>query len=75
VAAPIYLKFGLRNSPDVYPAGSHLENTVIALSKERVRRAEIACGMIRRYMPHAVMSPLKAKDLGIPAEVSVGTLA
>jgi hypothetical protein len=39
VAAPIYLKFGLRNSPDVYPSGTHLENTVIALSRERVRRA------------------------------------
>lgn len=75
VAAPIYLKFGLRNSPDVYPAGSHLENTVVALSRERVRRAEIACGMIARYMPEAVMSPLRAKDLGIPVEASVGALA
>lgn len=74
VAAPIYLKFGLRNSPDVYPAGTHLENTVIALSKERVRRAEIALGMIARYMPIAAMSPLKAKDLGIPVEESVGAL-
>src|SRR5713101_3904031 len=25
VAAPIYLKFGLRNAPDVYPSGTHLE--------------------------------------------------
>jgi hypothetical protein len=24
VAAPIYLKFGLRNAPDVYPSGTHL---------------------------------------------------
>jgi hypothetical protein len=67
VAAPIYLKFGLRNSPDVYPSGTHLENTVIALSRERVRRAEIAMEIIGRYCPEAVMSPLKAKDLGIPA--------
>jgi hypothetical protein len=71
VAAPIYLKFGLRNSPDVYPSGSHLENTVISLSRERVRRAEIAMEIIGRYCPEAVMSPLKAKDLGIPAAVGI----
>ena len=65
-ASPIYLKFGLRNAPDVYPSGSHIENTVIALARERVRRAEIACEMIRRYSPDAAMSPLGAKDLGIP---------
>lgn len=68
VAAPIYLKFGLRNSPDVYPAGTHLENTVLALSRERVRRAEIACGIIARYCPEALMSPLRAADLGIPVK-------
>lgn len=66
VASPIYLKFGLRNSPDVYPSGTHLENTVIALSKERVRRAQIACEHIARLCPDALMSPLGAADLGIP---------
>ena len=69
VASPIYLKFGLRNSPDVYPSGTHLENTVIALSRERVRRAGMAMETIARYCPGATMSPLKAKDLGIPAAV------
>lgn len=69
VAAPIYLKFGLKNAPDVYPSGSHIENTVIALCRERVRRAEIARQIIARYCPGAVMSPLRAKDLGIPAAV------
>ena len=69
MAAPIYLKFGLRNSPDVYPSGTHIENTALALSRERVRRAEMAMEMIRRYCPEAVMSPLKTKDLGVPAAV------
>ena len=69
VAAPIYLKFGLRNSPDVYPSGTHLENTVIALSRERIRRAELAQEMIARYCPEAAMSPVKTKSLGIPAVV------
>jgi hypothetical protein len=67
VASPIYLKFGLRNAPDVYPSGTHLENTVIALARERVRRAEMAREMIARYCPEAAMSPLKAKGLGVPA--------
>jgi hypothetical protein len=58
VAAPIYLKFGLRNSPPLYPAGQHLENTVLALCRERVRRAAIGIGILRRYAPDAVASPL-----------------
>jgi hypothetical protein len=58
VASPIYLKFGLRNSPDIYPSGSHIENTVLALSRERVRRASLAIQTIARYCPAAVMSPL-----------------
>jgi hypothetical protein len=66
VAAPIYLKFGLRNSPDIYPAGTHIESTALALSRERVRRAQIAMEMIRRYCPQAKMSPLGSPDLGIP---------
>lgn len=57
VAAPVYLKFGLRNSPDIYPCGTHIENTAIALSRERVRRAKIACEFIERYARWAVMSP------------------
>ncbi|MDQ1472715.1 MAG: hypothetical protein QOJ99_4195 [Bryobacterales bacterium] len=58
VASPIYLKFGLRNSPDIYPSGTHIENTVLALSRERVRRASLAVQTIARYCPNAVMSPL-----------------
>lgn len=69
VAAPVYLKFGLRNAPDVYPSGTHIESTVIALSRERVRRAEMARQIIMRYCPDAAMSPLRARDLGIPAAV------
>ena len=66
VAAPVYIKFGLRNAPDVYPSGSHLESTVIALSRERVRRAEIGLAHLHRYGPEAVISAPGAADLGIP---------
>jgi hypothetical protein len=57
VAAPVYLKFGLRNHPPLYPAGQHLEGTVIALCRERVRRAAIGLGILRRYAPEAKASP------------------
>ena len=66
VAAPIYLKFGLRNAPDIYPSGLHIEDTAVKLGRERVRRARIALDLMQRYAPEAKMSPLGSKDLGIP---------
>ncbi|TDD58521.1 hypothetical protein E1263_18985 [Kribbella antibiotica] len=41
VAAPVYLKMGLRNAPNIYPVGAHLAATAEALGRERVRRAEL----------------------------------
>ena len=64
VAAPVYLKFGLRNAPDVYPSGSHLEETVIALSRERVRRAEIGLAHLQRYYPDAATSEVATSEVG-----------
>jgi hypothetical protein len=61
IAAPIYLKFGLRNAPGLYPSGYHLESAVLALSRERVRRAAIGLGMLRRYAPDAIASALGAR--------------
>jgi hypothetical protein len=69
VAAPMYVKLGLRNSPNIYPSGLHVENTAIAMSRERVHRAAVALDIIRRYIPDAVTSPRGAKDLGIPVLV------
>ena len=57
IAAPIYLKYGLRNSPGLYPSGQHLENTVVVLSKERVRRAAISLALLARHYPDARVSP------------------
>jgi hypothetical protein len=56
VAAPVYLKYGLRNSPPLYPSGQHLEATVVSLSRERVRRAAIGLAILARQMPEAVAS-------------------
>jgi hypothetical protein len=61
VAAPIYLKFGVRNAPGLYPSGQHLESTVLALSRERVRRAAIGLALLRRYSPDAIASPLAVR--------------
>ncbi|WP_134701301.1 U32 family peptidase [Ammoniphilus sp. YIM 78166] len=66
VAAPVYIKFGLRNSPNIYPSGTHLENTSIALAKERVRRARIGLDMIKRYAPHLRTSEKGAAGLAVP---------
>jgi hypothetical protein len=66
-AAPVYVKLGLRNSPDVYPAGHHLESTVLNLSRERVRRSKLVFDLIQREMPEAVMSqPGAGSDLAVP---------
>ena len=64
IAAPIYLKFGLRNAPGLYPSGQHIESTVLALSRERVRRAAIGLALLRRYAPDCVASPLALSSSG-----------
>ena len=66
VAAPVYVKLGLRNAPNIYPTGAHLQATAIAMARERVHRARIAVEMLERYYPEAVASPRGAKGLGVP---------
>jgi hypothetical protein len=70
VLAPVYIKFGLRNHPDVYPSGKQWETTNISLVQERVHRAALGIQMIERYCPEAKTSKLGTKDLGIPTLVS-----
>lgn len=64
--SPVYIKFGLRNHPDVYPSGKQWEATNITLGRERVHRALLGMQMIERYYPQAVTSKPGAADLGIP---------
>jgi hypothetical protein len=49
VAAPIYLKFTVRNSPGLYPSGTHIQGVVESTARERVRRAAIGYSMLTRY--------------------------
>ncbi len=66
VASPVYVKFGLRNAPDVYPAGTHLEGTTVALSRERVRRARLGLDLLARSGYEPATSELGAKGLAVP---------
>lgn len=66
VAAPVYVKFGLRNAPDIYPSGGHLREQVISSGIERVRRARLGLDMLARTAPAEqtglTMSPLGSRD-------------
>jgi hypothetical protein len=70
VASPVVVKFGLRNTPNIYPSGTHLEATAVALAKERVRRAEIGLAMLQRYYPEAKATEKGASFPGIPSTPS-----
>ncbi|MBV9006225.1 MAG: U32 family peptidase [Solirubrobacterales bacterium] len=70
VAAPVYVKFGLRNAPDIYPSGSHLEATAVALSKERVRRARLGLELLARSGYEPETSELGAEGLAVPVAVA-----
>jgi Peptidase family U32 len=66
ILSPVYIKFGLRNHPDVYPSGRQWEATNISLCQERVHRAALGMQMVKRYYPDAVTSATGVADLGIP---------
>jgi hypothetical protein len=74
IAAPVYVKFGLRNGPDIYPTGAHLSTTALAMSRERVRRARLGIEILARSGAAAQMSPVDAADLRIPVNSSRPTL-
>lgn len=69
VAAPIYVKLGVRNSPSIYPAGLHLRDLAVKLGRERVRRAELVLRLLRERAPELVegRGDDRPSDLGIPA--------
>jgi hypothetical protein len=67
VAAPVYLKFGLRNAAGIYPAGDHLSELVRSSARERVRRAAIE--HLHRQYPGAVPSCRGQDRRGIPVAI------
>ncbi|MGH2473032.1 MAG: U32 family peptidase [Candidatus Limnocylindria bacterium] len=70
VAAPVYLKFGLRGTTDPYPAGTHVESQLVAFGRERVRRARLALDLLGRLQDDetpSVASTRNAPGLAVPS--------
>jgi Peptidase family U32 len=67
-AAPVYVKLGVRNAPNIYPTGAHLVDVACKLGRERVRRAELCLGIIKELAPELIEDEGGAApvDLGIP---------
>lgn len=68
LAAPVYVKLGLRNAPNIYPSGLHLEDLAVKLGRERVRRAELVLRLLEERAPELVegRGEDRPSDLGIP---------
>lgn len=54
LAAPLYVKLGVRNAPNIYPVGLHLVDTAEKLGRERVRRTELVLRLLRERAPDLV---------------------
>ena len=66
VGAPLYAKFGLRNSRNLYPAGEHLADDARSIAREKVRRAAVALEWLARSGTGAIQSTPGAAGLGLP---------
>lgn len=66
VAAPLYVKFGLRNAPALYPWGRHLEGVGVAMARERVRRARLVMERLERSGAGLATSAPGADGLAVP---------
>jgi len=66
VAAPLYVKFGLRNSRPLYPSGIHLQQDAELIAREKVRRAQISLEWLARSGADLVQSKPGATGLALP---------
>ena len=66
VAAPMYVKFGLRNSRPLYPSGLHLVEEAQVIAREKVHRASVALEWIARSGIELIQSGPGAAGLGVP---------
>lgn len=71
VGAPLYAKFGLRNSLPLYPAGDHLVDEAVAIARTKVARAAVALEWVQRLDPGLVQSGSGAEGLCVPQPVPV----
>jgi hypothetical protein len=66
VGAPLYAKFGLRNSRPLYPAGEHVAAEAVAIARAKVARAAVALEWARRLGGELVQSAPGAAGLCVP---------
>ena len=66
-AAPVYVKLGLRNAPNIYPSGLHLEELAVKLGRERVRRA----ALVRRLLAEQAPELVEGRGDGRPADLAI----
>jgi hypothetical protein len=66
--SPLYLKFGVRNAPNIYPVGRHLAGVAADLGRERVRRASLALRLLEELDPALAKETTsgRASDLAVP---------
>jgi hypothetical protein len=69
IGAPLYAKFGLRNSRLLYPAGEHLYDEAIAIARAKVARAAVALEWLARLGSDLVQSAAGAEGLRVPRPV------
>lgn len=72
--APLYAKFGLRNSRMIYPSGLHLVDEACAIAREKVHRAAAALEWLNRLSPGLVQSQPGAEGLGVPQPETAGSV-
>jgi len=65
-SAPLYAKFGLRNSRGLYPSGMHIQADAETIAREKVRRAQISLEWLERSGVSLMQSGPGAPGLGIP---------
>lgn len=72
--APLYAKFGLRNSRNIYPSGRHLVEEACAIAREKVHRAAAALEWVSRLHPELVQSAPGAEGIGVPQPETAGSV-
>ena len=67
-AAPVYVKLGIRNAPNIYPSGLQLHDLDVKPARDRVRRAELVLRLLQERAPYLVegRGDDRPADLGIP---------
>jgi hypothetical protein len=66
VAAPLYVKYGLRNSRPLYPSGMHVQRDAELIGREKVRRAQISLEWLERTGADLTQSKPGAAGLAVP---------